>query len=74
LVTNYSLKLELKDADRTAIAIIGTKNGSFNFLDTRGGALMGYTNFVLNDGIFRLNIVSDKLILAGLSNNLYYFD
>jgi hypothetical protein len=35
---------------------------------------MGYTNFVLNDGIFRLNIVSDKLILAGLSNNLYYFD
>ena len=35
---------------------------------------MGYTNFVLNDGIFKLNIVSDKLILAGLSNNLYFFD
>lgn len=38
--------MELNDQEKTPIAIIGTKNGSFNVLDTRGGALIGFINFV----------------------------
>ena len=37
--------MELCDEEKTPIAIIGTKNGSYNVIDTRGGALIGFINF-----------------------------